>query len=340
MLKKIGIGIFVFLFILGLIGGWLSVIQAPRYIQPDTQMNDLLAPHMTEDKSLEVHVARFANDIYELRSPAPVGELPRLFALGEIGNQFTVLALMMLYQEDQLQLDQSVTDFYPNMPADYQPITLRMLLTHTAGLPMGYGFLVGPLPTGEDGVWPSLKSEPGTRTDYSMLGYAILRDIVARQRGEDFVKYVEAAILEPLEMTDTKFRPYTGEIEERGGWWSSLDDMKLLLQAYNMNKIVRMKSVLEIFTAPKLPNGQRARHGFGWEIQNVRGLRMESAFSIWPGTNAILVRFSEKTLVFAILSERDQGELDLRQTAKIVGEIYLGREMPQKSYRGFIPREE
>ena len=58
-----------------------------------------------------------------------------LFELGSITKPFTALAIMMLAERRQLRYDQSLTDFFPDFPPWARQITLRHLLSHTAGIP-------------------------------------------------------------------------------------------------------------------------------------------------------------------------------------------------------------
>ena len=91
------------------------------------------------------------------------------------------------------------------------PVTIRQLLTMTAGLPTDdpwgdrlqgqplaefAGFLAG-------GV--SLAWAPGTRFEYSNLGYAILGRVIAAASGQDYAEFVRTRLLQPLGMTATGF---------------------------------------------------------------------------------------------------------------------------------------
>src|SRR5205085_421571 len=56
------------------------------------------------------------------------------FRLASVTKQFTAMAVMILADRGKLSLDEVLTDFFPEFPAYGRQITVRHLLTHTAGL--------------------------------------------------------------------------------------------------------------------------------------------------------------------------------------------------------------
>src|SRR5207248_7957527 len=56
-----------------------------------------------------------------------------LFQSGSMGKQFTATAVMMLVEEGKLALDDPLTKFFPDAPASWKQVTVRNLLSHTAG---------------------------------------------------------------------------------------------------------------------------------------------------------------------------------------------------------------
>src|SRR5262249_28092900 len=91
------------------------------------------------------------------------------------------------------------------------PVTIRQLLTMTAGFPTDdpWGdFLQGQPPGefaellagGESPDWA-----PGTRFEYSNLGYAILGRVIAAACGRDYVEFVRTRLFLPMDMTNTGF---------------------------------------------------------------------------------------------------------------------------------------
>jgi len=56
-----------------------------------------------------------------------------VFQSGSVGKQFTATAVMMLVEEGKISLDDSITKYFPDAPATWKAVTVRHLLSHTAG---------------------------------------------------------------------------------------------------------------------------------------------------------------------------------------------------------------
>ena len=145
----------------------------------------------------------------------PVTSDATLFRPGSISKLFTWTSIMQLVEQKKLDLDRDVNDYLDfKIPATYaKPITLRNIMTHTAGfeevikdliitdekriIPLG-DYLKGSLP---NRVFP-----PGVTPAYSNYATAMAGYIIERVSGEPFNDYVEHHILQPLGMSHTTFR--------------------------------------------------------------------------------------------------------------------------------------
>ena len=58
-----------------------------------------------------------------------------MFQSGSLGKQFTSAGIMTLVEDGLIELDGSVTEYLPEAPETWQPITIRHLLTHSSGIP-------------------------------------------------------------------------------------------------------------------------------------------------------------------------------------------------------------
>lgn len=87
-----------------------------------------------------VLVASHGKIIYEKAFGFADRERQRPFTLdtreyiGSISKQMTAMGIMILHDRGKLRYDQPVTDFFPELPACMQPVTIRDLLYHTSGL--------------------------------------------------------------------------------------------------------------------------------------------------------------------------------------------------------------
>lgn len=146
-----------------------------------------------------------------------------LFQAASISKPVSAVGIMRLVQDGRLSLDRNVNDeltswhIPENAFTQKQPVTLRELLSHTAGTTVhGFeGYERGkPQPTLVqvlNGQAPSNSSPivvdilPGSAFRYSGGGYLIAQQLVIDTTHESFAKYMHDAVLEPLGMSDSTF---------------------------------------------------------------------------------------------------------------------------------------
>ncbi|WP_187366397.1 serine hydrolase domain-containing protein [Trebonia kvetii] len=160
-----------------------------------------------------VHAAGFG--ARSLGGPPP--DERTVFRIASMSKSFTASAIMLLRDEGMLALDDPASAYLPqlagwdNGAADAGPLTIRHLLTMTAGFPTDdpWGDRQQGLPLAEfdallaHGV--GFNWAPGTRFEYSNLGYAILGRIVAAAAGVPYDEFVRNRLLTPLSMSRTGF---------------------------------------------------------------------------------------------------------------------------------------
>jgi CubicO group peptidase (beta-lactamase class C family) len=126
-----------------------------------------------------------------------------------VSKTFTATAVMQLVEQGKLDLDRDVNEYLDfTIPAAFgKPITLRHLLTHTAGFEeISYKRYVPPITLRQhvlmvpDRIYP-----PGTVPAYSNYGLALAGYIVGRISGESITDYIERHILAPLGMQHSTF---------------------------------------------------------------------------------------------------------------------------------------
>lgn len=152
-----------------------------------------------------------------------------VYRVGSITKQFTALMLLQLVHEGKVHLSDPVEKYFPEIHLvqnDYKnapPITFWQLATHTSGLatepePMET-YIKGALADWEKTLIAALphtkfQYEPGTRFNYSNVGYAVLGAALARAAHQPYIDYVKQKILLPLGMAHSDFVA-TPEIRQR-----------------------------------------------------------------------------------------------------------------------------
>lgn len=148
---------------------------------------------------------------------APFVEPLTVFDLASLTKVLTTtIAVMRLYDRQQLALDVPVAEWLPEFvaadPRDPRrsQVTLQMLLDHSSGLP-GYVRLFESAHSRnamlEACLRQPLTADPGTRAEYSDIGFILLGHIVEKLTGERLDFYCRREIFEPLGMRTTQYCP-------------------------------------------------------------------------------------------------------------------------------------
>ncbi len=150
----------------------------------------------------------------DVKTRAPVLPDQTLFRVGSISKLFTWTSVMQLVQAGKIDLDRNVNDYLDfHIPDKFgQPITMRDLMTHTAGFEdtISQSFLQKPgqlIPLREYLVnhIPVRIFPPGKVVAYSNYGATLAGYIVQRLSGEPFEQYVANHIYQPLGMQHSTF---------------------------------------------------------------------------------------------------------------------------------------
>lgn len=140
-----------------------------------------------------------------------------LFRIASMSKSFTAMAILKLRDAGKLQLDDPVYKYIPELKnvkyptADAPHMTIRHLLTHSAGFP-------------EDNPWGdrqladtdkdlmeflakqiSFSNPPGVAFEYSNLGFALLGKIVTNVSGQRYQDYIREQIWKPLGMPTSEW---------------------------------------------------------------------------------------------------------------------------------------
>jgi CubicO group peptidase (beta-lactamase class C family) len=179
-------------------------------------MDGLMAGHLADHDiaGAAVVVVRDGEPIFskgygwmDVERRRPVDPNSTLFRIGSVTKLFTWTAVMQLRDSGLLDLDADINDYLDfRIPATYPgPITLRHLLTHTAGFEdRSSGLFAPPAPISR-GEWlrrnlPARVRPPGEDAAYSNYGSALAGYVVERVAGVPWEEYVETEIFQPLGM--------------------------------------------------------------------------------------------------------------------------------------------
>jgi CubicO group peptidase (beta-lactamase class C family) len=147
----------------------------------------------------------------------PPPDADTVFRIASMTKSFTASAILALRDDGALQLDDPAEAYvaelreWPAVSPDSPRVSLRHLLTMTAGFPTDdpWGDRQQGLPLVEFAEFLSggvrFNWAPGTRFEYSNLGYAILGRVITAVTGMAYPGYIRERLLRPLGMTRTGF---------------------------------------------------------------------------------------------------------------------------------------
>jgi len=212
---------------IGLLEGWWRSPLVPR---SDTQafMNALVREVETT-RAGNVGLALIEHGAVHAEHMSSVGEpvdRDTVFQVASLSKWITAWGVMALVEQGRLDLDAPVSRYLtrwalPETGFDNDGVTVRRLLSHTAGLTDGLGYagfapgsqaqtLEASLTQAADAS-PGASGRvqvghpPGQRFKYSGGGYTLLQLLIEEVSGGTFEAYMQRAVFEPLGMNHSTF---------------------------------------------------------------------------------------------------------------------------------------
>ena len=151
----------------------------------------------------------------DVKARKPVTIDATLTRPGSVSKLFTWTAVMQLVEQGKIDLDRDINDYLDfKIPATYsKPITMRNVMTHTAGFEEAIQGLITANQKGIPALGDYLKTHQpervfpaGTTPAYSNYGATLAGYVVQRVSGMPFDEYIEKNIFQPLDMQHSTFR--------------------------------------------------------------------------------------------------------------------------------------
>ncbi len=277
-----------------------------------------------------------------------------VFQSGSVGKQFTATSVMMLVEEGKVGLDDKLTKYFPNAPDQWNEVTVRELLSHTGGFgdyPKNFDFRKD---WTEDELLMMVEGipqayAPGTKWEYSNLGYLTLGILIHRVTGEFYGDFLQQRIFQPLGMSSTRiiseadivpnraagYRLVKGELKNQewvapmvnttadGSLYFSILDLAKWDAALYTEKLLKRSSLNLMWTPVKLKNGQpnQSNYGFGWFIDERNGHRCIHHDGSWQGFETAINRYVDDQLTVVALTNLAGAEPG--KITQHVAELYL-----------------
>jgi len=162
----------------------------------------------------ELAVHSFGKQTYDAK--APVVTLETIYDVASLTKAVvTTTAMATMVAANRVQLEAPLERFLPEWAKGpnsewRNKVTVRHLLLHSSGLPdfrRYYLEVKGKKGIVAKALAEPLVAEPGTKIEYSDIGFILLGEIVERVSGRPLDQFARERILTPLGMNDTLFNP-------------------------------------------------------------------------------------------------------------------------------------
>jgi D-alanyl-D-alanine carboxypeptidase len=239
----------------------------------------------------------------DLQSNSPAAP-QTVYEIGSMTKQFTAAAVMMLAEEGKISLDDQLTKYFPAAPDWWKQITVRHLLTHTAGIQnhVAVPDYMDVFKTGLTGKESPAREEllrefyklpsefaPGETWAYDNTGYYLLGIIIEKASGKTFWQFLDERIFKPLAMNATRNTDTRAIVPHRAagyGWigdrWenrpalapfigfsagsllSTIEDLAKWDAALGGEKLLKRSSLEQMWTPAKTNGGKAAAFDYGF----------------------------------------------------------------------------
>ena len=180
------------------------------YMKGQTELYGFNGNVLVSKKGNVIYMKSFGYTDYNTKN---VLEENSVFDCGSIAKEFTAMGILLLKDKGKISYSDSLRKFFPDLP--YTNVTVQHLLTHTSGMPDGFGLVTkyfdhSKIATNDDLVHlleskkPALQFKPGENLMYSGTAFNLLASIIEKISGQSYKTYMDEQVFKPLGMTHTQ----------------------------------------------------------------------------------------------------------------------------------------
>ena len=226
-----------------------------------------------------------------------------------------------------MKLDIPIKTYLSDLPAAYDKVTIRQLLSHQAGV-RDYRntdevFSVVHYSTSREAIQTfvddPLLFEPGTKTAYSTFGFTMLGAVAEAATGETFQALSKAffqrySLLgfdldDPLAIVSKRVKGYVVDEDGKpsnaraydasnkypgGGFTSSAEDYLRFVTAVGSGNVLKPEILEETWTPQQTLDGTRSPYGLGWGVSERDGQKMVGFNGLQPSTTTSIRYFPKQ----------------------------------------------
>ncbi|MFO7894203.1 MAG: serine hydrolase domain-containing protein [Longimicrobiales bacterium] len=267
----------------------------------------------------------------DLQNRVPTGP-ETVSRIGSISKPVAAVAAMALRDRGRIDLDAPISTYLPDYPADNARITMRQLMSHTAGVRhydgdeflsnVAYPDVMAPMTV----FWAdSLLFEPGTEYSYSTYGWTVVSAVTeAADGGRTWLQVLDDEVVGPLGLTTLQPEwqdsviPHHARFYDRdstaylnapevdlsnkwagGGLVATTADLVNFALGVLHGRVLSDSARAEMWTQ-QTPEGEPS-YGLGWRVGEVDGHRVVSHSGGSTGATAMLILLPDHGVAVAIL---------------------------------------
>jgi CubicO group peptidase (beta-lactamase class C family) len=254
-----------------------------------------------------------------------------IYQTASLGKHFTAaLVLLLAERGERPGLDDAVAPHLPELPEAWGRITLRQLLSHTAGIPAaGYDSLDLACDYSDSQIVRAIVSDgvldfpPGIAWRYSNAGYVLAGIAIGRRTGTFYGDLLRELIFHPLGMATATVNspnapvgyvldggnlipasfvsPTLNRLAD-GGLTLSLLDFARWEAALSRDWAARLG---EMFIETNLTGGEPSGYGLGWFVSQSHHGKIAEHDGSWQGFSTSMIRYLDEGLSAVVLANLD-----------------------------------
>ena len=259
------------------------------------------------------------------------------FHIASISKTFTGMAILKLIQEGKINLNDSISRYFPGFP--YEGITIKMLLSHRSGLPNYVYYL------SDKKLWnrkvnvinqdvlntlynlqPTKSYNPNRRFNYCNTNFVLLAMIIEKVTGINYGTYLKQIFFTPLQMNHTFVysiadsecalpsfnaygRPWTkDEFDATYGdknIYSTPQDLLKWDQAIHNGLVINQPLLDSAFTPYSNERPSIHNYGLGWRLLMFpNGKKVIYHNGRWHGNNSFFAHLPEEKITIVVLGNK------------------------------------
>lgn len=277
-----------------------------------------------------------------------------VYRLASVSKPITATAVLQLVEKGRLDLDAPIQRYVPSFPEKPWPVSTRQLLAHQSGIrnwtedefrnTRRYTSIGDTLAAFKD---DGLLFEPGTRTQYTSLGFTLLGAVIEGAGGAPFMEQLRTSVFQPSGMDSARdddvfaIVPHRARGYQRrgdstlanapladtsnrtpgGGLLASVEDVARFASAVQRGVLLKPETVQMALTPQKVRGGRATGYGLGWVLGR-RGTRRE-VYHVGgqPQVSTVVYMLPDFGVAVAILADLEGVESGLLDVARQVAAL-------------------